>query len=65
MLGGLENGIWGGILLFGGFLSVAMLLGDPFGYFGVVLIGGGVLGEWEDLRSKFGLVFPCLEAFFV
>ena len=40
-----------------------MFLGDSFGYFGVWLIGGEVLGEWEDLRSKFGLVFSCLEAF--
>ena len=42
-----------------------MLLGYPFGPFGVELIGGGVFGDWEDLRSKFGQVFTCLEAFFV
>ena len=44
---------------------MTMLLGDPFGSFGVGLIGGGVLGEWEDLINKFGQVFLCLDAFFV
>ena len=47
------------------FFPVAMLLGDPFGYFGVGLIVRGVWGEWKDLRSKFGQVFPCLGAFCV
>ena len=42
---------------------VAMLLGDPFGYFGVGLIGGEVWGEWEDMRSQFWQVFTCLEGF--
>ena len=47
------------------FFLVAMSVGEPFGDFGVGLIGGGGFGDCGGLRSKFGQVFPCLEEFFV
>ena len=42
---------------------MVMSLGDSFGTFGVGLIGGGGFVDWGELRSKFGQVFPCMEAF--
>ena len=42
-----------------------MFLRDPFGYLGSGLIRVVGLGEWEDLRNKFGPVFLYLEASFV
>ena len=62
---GLRTEFGQGFPCLGEFFPIAMLLGCPFGYFGVGLVVRGVLGECEDLRSKFVLVFTCLEAFFV
>ena len=64
-MGGFEGEVWAGIALFGGDFLLEIFLCGSSGTCEKGLGGEVIFGGWEDLRSKFGKVFPCLEAFFV